>query len=175
MQSYIITGYTGVGKTTLVNSLDLDNKWKIISAGKTFTKFALKHNVKNSRKSIQNFAINYFNEHGYKVFTYQLLNQTLKHNKVIFVGIRPLEVVMEIKKTMPNTKIIFINSNKETRKARLIKRQHLSLEEVYQLQHHQIEINMDNIKNIADYIINNDTTINEAKAKIEKILLNSNI
>ena len=77
---YIITGYAGSGKTTLVNKLK-NNGWTIISAGEEFTNIASRNEIKKSRHSIQNFSIKYFKTNGFKQFSDILIaNSNIKCN-----------------------------------------------------------------------------------------------
>lgn len=156
---FIITGYTGSGKTTLVNYLKL-NGWSIISAGEIFTSLAQKHNVEKVRKSIQKFSIKYFNKYGYEEFSNLLLKQVSENStNIIFEGIRPPKVIEIIKKNYPQTKIIFINTNKRLRYKRLVNRFKTKNIGIASLQNHPIEKDLSKVKKEADFIISNNNSI----------------
>lgn len=166
---YIITGYAGSGKTTLVNFLK-QYGWHIISAGQCFTDIALKHNIQNSRLSIQKFSTFYFRKYGYKKFSKILINKANGFDKIIFEGIRPKEVIKEVKNKYPLAKIIFIESSKKNRLERISHRSKLVQKDIVTIQNHSIEKNLVHIKNEADYIVTNNNDIESFVNEVKNIL-----
>lgn len=166
---YIITGYAASGKTTLVNKLKNDG-WIVISAGEEFTNIALQNGIKKSRHLIQNFSIKYFRTNGFKPFADILIKKAKNHSKIIFEGVRPIEVVHEIKREFPTTKIIFLDADISLRKKRILLRSKFSSMKVAQLQKHMIEKNLVFIKREADYIITNNNDIESFVNEVKNIL-----
>jgi dephospho-CoA kinase len=169
-QVVILTGHTGSGKTTLSNYLKSEN-WKIISAGQIFTKLALSHHVKNNRLNIQKFALKYFKRNGYNEFSSLLLSKIFTNDKkIIFEGIRPLEVIKNIKEKYPESILIFIRADESIRYNRLMKRSSFSKLQIQSLQNHPIEEELRLVEQLSDYTIDNNSTIDDLLLKFHRIV-----
>lgn len=169
---FILVGFSGSGKTSLVNSLDCDNL-EIISAGKIFSNIAQSHSISTSRIDIQDFAISYFKNKGYDFFIDLIVSEINNSvHSVLIEGLRHYKVINKLKEIFDNIKIIFINVEKEIRKNRLIERDNYTIIQVEKLQNHSIEKELINVKNKSNYIVHNNTSFQIALKKIRRIICN---
>jgi len=166
---FIITGHTGCGKTSLMTVLSKDG-WKIISAGKIFSDISKLYNVGQDRLSIQEFAIGYFKKNGYSDFSRMICNEVGDAESVIIEGLRPLEVVKQIRLHFRQVIIIFIDTKKEIRAKRLTSREKYSSWQIEQIQNHAIEQELNNVRDAADYIVENNLDLDYLISNVKRIL-----
>lgn len=172
-QSIIITGYSGAGKTTLVNYLAKDG-WNIVSAGKIMTDIVKSFHQKPSREFIQKFSVGYFEKYGYKDFLEHLIEASKNKEKVIYEGIRPIEIIRDLVSILSNTKIIFIDAPEKVRKERLIARDKLNTERVERIQRHSIEKQLSEVKQIANIVLMNDKDVINLVKECKKAIASFN-
>jgi len=159
--SYILLiGHSGTGKSSLSMLLKQEG-WKVISAGDTIRTLAKELGYSISRKELQKFGNQLLIEKGEYYFADILANQMHGANQVIFEGIRPVQVICELKKIIPELFIVFIESDSETRFFRLYEQEGLTRDEFNALEIHFMEKQVEHGREIANCVLDNNGHIND--------------
>lgn len=157
--SIILVGFPGSGKTTGAKYLKKLG-WDIISAGDIIREMSIQEGLPTSRKYLQEFGARLLQEKGYEYFADIMLSKSSSSDKVVFEGIRPVQVVDLIKKALPKVLIIFIEAKSVLREKRLIKSKNIKHKDFIEMEENPLECEVMKIKPIADIVINNDTYLN---------------
>jgi dephospho-CoA kinase len=137
--------------------------------------------------TVLNLPLNRFNEQemavclkslfGDKVLAYALAQSAKKSSKefILFDGIRQPEEAITLKKILPEFKFIYIQTSLEIRYQRMLKRfekpedSTQTFEEFKNSQTHKADIQISELKQLADYVVNNDSTLEDFKTQLTKI------
>lgn len=167
--SIVLTGLNGSGKTTGAAYLKKSG-WYIISAGDIIREMCRLQGLPTSRKSLQEFGAKLLQEKGYEYFANIMLSKYQSSDKVVFEGIRPVQVVNLVKKAMPKVLIIFIEARDTTRGKRLQMSDDPDNHDFNEIEKNPLEREILKIKPIADAVINNDTELNYFYRELDKIV-----
>jgi len=137
--------------------------------------------------NVLNLSLNRFNEQEMSVFlktlfgdeilAYALAQSAKKSTRefILFDGIRqPIEAVT-LKKILPEFQFIYIQTSLEIRYQRMLKRfekpedSTQTFEEFKDSQTHKADIQITELKQYADYVINNDSALEDFKTQLTKI------
>ena len=156
--SVVLAGLPGSGKTTAaryLNSLGFD----IISAGDTIREMCSAEGRSLSREALQDYGARLLKEKGYSHFAQILIRKAGSSQKVVFEGIRPVQVVQQLKEVLPDVYIIFVDTTDATRRARL--RQYRGVDDrgYAELINVPLEQEVLRIREMADSVIVNDSSI----------------
>jgi dephospho-CoA kinase len=159
----------GTGKSSLA-SLFQQEGWHVISAGDTIRKMAKASGYTEKREDLQLFGNKLLLDKGYTYFAKMLASQMSGTKKNLFEGIRPLEVITELIKMIPDLFVVYIESDSETRFLRLHQKDRLTRDEFNLLESHPMEKQVESARQIANVIVNNNVKINYAlKAILNEI------
>lgn len=167
--SIILTGLLGSGKTTGAAHLKKSG-WDVISTGDIIREMCRQEGLQTSRKSLQEFGARLLQEKGYDYLANIMLSKCPNSDKVVFEGIRPLQVVNSIKKALPKVLIIFIEARATTREKRLKMSDDPDNHVFNEIEKNPLERDVLKIKQIADAIINNDTELNYFYSELDRIV-----
>lgn len=167
--SIILTGLHGSGKTTGATYLKKSG-WYIISAGDIIREMCRLKGLSTSRKSLQEFGVKLLQEKGYEYFANIMLSKYQHSDKVVFEGIRPVQVVNLIQKAMPKVLIIFIEAKATTREKRLQMSDVFDYHDFNEIEKNPLECEVLKIKSIADAVINNDTELNYFYNDLDRVV-----
>lgn len=163
----ILTGLVGRGKTTGATHLKKSG-WDVISVGDIIREMCHQEGLPTSRKSLQKFGARLLQEKGYEYFVDIILSRCQSSDRVVFEGIRSVQVVNLIKRAMPKVLIIFIEAKANYRNKRLQISNDPDNHDFNEIEN-PFEREVLKIKPIADAVINNDTDLNYFYGEIDRI------
>ncbi|MCD4779050.1 MAG: AAA family ATPase [Candidatus Omnitrophica bacterium] len=167
--SIILAGLPGSGKTTGAVYLKKFG-WDIISAGDIIREMCCQEELPISRKFLQGFGIKFLHEKGFEYFADIMLYRCQNSDKVVFEGIRPIQVIYLIKNTLPKVLTIYIEANIDQRIKRLQTSENINFHELIEIDSNPLEREVLKIKPLADSIIYNDRSLNFFYNKLDKIV-----
>ncbi|MFW5444112.1 MAG: AAA family ATPase, partial [Methylococcaceae bacterium] len=133
----IIIGLPGSGKSTASDILS-ESSWNVVSAGDTVRSMCLKEGLDVDRDALQVYGESFFRKCGANAFSSILINKAPKYGCTVFEGIRPIEVIKKIQKTL-NCWVIYIESNNLIRFEMLKTRDHFTQHAFSRLENNSIE------------------------------------
>lgn len=167
-RSVIICGLIGSGKTTAAKYVSLSHQFSIVSAGETIRELATLSGRASKRKDLQASGKDFLMKHGALHFAEVLVRKG--SDRVVFEGIRPIEVVENIKIILPNSIIIFINVDERIRISRFTALYKEPVEKFYEYMSDPLERDAARIQSIANYTIANNDDINHLYAELDRII-----
>jgi dephospho-CoA kinase len=157
----VIAGLPGSGKTLASRFLS-ENGWYVVSAGNVIRNLFPSENGVCGRKELQQFGRQYLDEHGFKHF-YDLLTYTAYANEnVVFEGIRPIEVILQMKEEL-GAKVLFVECEEKKRIRRLVDRDEIEEIDFERLYNNEMETQVLKIIDVADAFISNCNSVGSFK------------
>ena len=167
--NWIICGMHGAGKTSAAQKFSQSN-YNVISVSKVLRDLAASEYNKKDINAMELLAFGekYLAEMGEQKLANELLKKiSLAKNNVI-EGIRPLKTALTLKKAL-NAKIVFIKSSSKKRYLRIKERENLTFQEFSVREKNVIEKMSYEIEEHADYIIDNETGLDDFYKQIIEI------
>ncbi len=172
-------GNQGSGKSEAIKFItQMVEKIEVIKVSdilkKTLNIWGLPINASNMQK-ISDIMKNNFSEKILENSVSRKINES-KCEIIIIDGIRGQNILKLIKENS-NSFVIFIKSNKDTRFERILKRNEknkeseITKDQFDELENHRTEKNVPLFEKTAEYIVNNNGTLEDLRSNIEKILL----
>lgn len=163
--SIVLIGLPGCGKTTAASFLS-DLGFSSVSAGDTVRELYKKEHKLDkkaivSRELCSEFGSSLLAEKGFEYFADLLLERGNGASKVVFEGIRPIEVVQIICKKVPRTAIIYIDAPEQVRIKRLSVSKGETEDEYNKIIKVKMESEIESLKDSSDFIICNNDTLRE--------------
>lgn len=166
-KALIIAGLPGSGKSLAAEFLYSEG-WQIVSAGDTIREMCRKEGMDQSRLTLQEYGANLLKEKGHEYFSDALIAKAINERPVVFEGIRPPEVIKILKEKI-HGKVIYIEASNQNRFNRLKHRDNINTNSFQDLNSNNIETQVCQVKEMANYIINNNSTKYDFKSKLLEI------
>jgi len=174
-----ITGTNGAGKGTVVEYLEKEKNFEHFWVTGLIIEEIVKRNMPVNRDSMIVVANDLRSKFGSGYFVEELLKRAKKsENNIIIESIRTLGEVEKLKES--GGILLAVDADQETRYKRNVKRggnkDNVTFEEFVEQERKEMgsddpnKQNLSACKKAADFIIQNDNTIEELNEKIEKIL-----
>jgi dephospho-CoA kinase len=155
-----VCGPPASGKTLAANWLRAFG-FRVISAGDLVRDIAKERGLSTSRESLIQVGGDYLKQHGYDHFARELLDRAGSHNRVVFDGIRPPEVVTFLKRQFDASSILYLHADEQIWKQRLMDFKGGTDGEVLAILNSQLEMDAKVIRGMADRVISNNRTKEE--------------
>ncbi|MCO7249505.1 methyltransferase domain-containing protein [Pseudoalteromonas sp. Ps84H-4] len=167
--NWIICGMHGAGKTSAAERIAQSN-YNVISVSKVLRNLAANEYNKESitGKELLAFGANYLAKNGEQELANELLKKTSLSMNNIIEGIRPLKTALILKERL-NAKIVFIKSSRKKRYLRIKEREGLTFQQFLIREQNFIEKMSHEIEEHADYIIDNEATLDDFYKQIIEI------
>lgn len=160
VHGYIIVGLFGSGKSTAARFLS-SNGFHVVSAGDIFREICKAEGLPETRKALQDRGNKLLEEEGVEGFIERILAPVANHRFIVIEGIRSVETVIKLRKTHSSLRTLFIETSDAVRKERLFKNRILSDSDFKKLMQQPLETEIEQVRYIADNIINNDGTFDK--------------
>ncbi len=160
----VLVGPIGAGKSTIAISLACRG-FKVISSGDRVRQLCKEEGLSVDRKSLQDRGQKLIEDAGEAQFARDLALESLSHQRVIFDGVRHLNVAGELKSTLPHLRIVYIDCDKSRIVKRLERFCGVTGEEYDTWIQHPVEQCVQHLRAIADHVVdNNGDLVNTLKA-----------
>ena len=175
-----ITGTNGAGKGTIVKYLVKEKNFKHFSAGGLITEEIIRRNIPINRDNMIVVANDLRAEFGAGYIAEELLRRAGENRgRTVVESIRTLGEVVKLREK--GGVLLAVDADQRTRYERIVKRRgdkdKVSFEEFVEQERREMKSNDSNKQNLlackkaADYLIENNGTINELNQKIEELLV----
>jgi dephospho-CoA kinase len=114
-----LIGLPGSGKTTAASYLT-NLGFRTISAGDLIRRICQQEGRSPTRENLSLYGQNLLNLHGTGHFVDLLLKEANESTKVVFEGIRPVEVLSSLKQRIQHTMTILVEASEDKRLERLM-------------------------------------------------------
>ena len=172
-----IAGKIAAGKDTVANYLINQYGAQQLKFSKVLRDILQRIYKDISRENMQKMSTMLRNTFGDDLLANVIYNDILNSNEKMIVidGVRRLTDI-EILRSLPEFKLLFIDTDIENRYQRLIQRneniddRNKTFDDFQKEDQAEAEINIDKLKSIADYIIDNNGNIDNLYKQIDKII-----
>ncbi|HOC96268.1 MAG TPA: AAA family ATPase [bacterium] len=172
-----IAGKIAAGKDTAANYLINQYGAQQLKLSKVLRDILQRIYKDISRENMQKMSTMLRNTFGDDLLANVIYNDILNSNEKMIVidGVRRLTDI-EILRSLPEFKLLFIDTDIENRYQRLIQRneniddRNKTFDDFQKEDQAEAEINIDKLKSIADYIIDNNGNIDNLYKQIDKII-----
>ena len=171
-----IVGKIHSGKSTLAREISQSLEIPIVSFGGYLKDFSLKNDLPTDRESLQSLGNKRILNNPVS-FIEDVLSGQEDSSIIIIEGIRHESVLLSLKKTYHQSYFIFLDVTFDERYSRYtngknILTKDISVEEFFKIDNHQVESEINNLKERCDYTLNSIYLVNELIELInEKIKL----
>jgi len=163
-----MSGKIGSGKSTISNYFVEKYGYRELSTSDLLKCILASKEIEINRKNLQAIGNDLIITIGGGGFMAVMLAYIPEGNYIIN-SIRHMEALRYMRRTYGNRfRHIFIDASIETRFKR-VKKQFADIEQFKEIDNAQTEIEIDSLKNLSDYIINNDACFDNCIIQIEKI------
>lgn len=166
-----LVGPLGSGKTTLAHELAAAG-WHVISAADVLREVAqVKGQLFQTREEMQNFGWVFLSEEGgAQFFADRLASKASGKSKIVFEGIRPVEVLRLLKKIFPDILVIYVAAPFNVRKQRVIARDNISEERFVEYDSHLVELQVNELVDESEFMLNNISKTEAAKNHLMELI-----
>ena len=164
-----VTGLPGSGKSSVSRILE-SLGWHIISAGDIIREECKKARLSVDLDTLQKYGAELLKTKGDEYFSSLLMGKIKDHEKIVFEGIRPPNVLNNILATLGGT-VIYIETKQETRFNRLKYRDNITIETFNKIEKNKLEQQVKKIKKFSNIIISNNLSHEELTQNILRIVL----
>ena len=170
----IVTGMPGSGKDEFIK-VAKSMGWKDYHMGDVVRKYAKMNNIGNTDKEIGTFANSERELLGKDIWAVRLSEDIKDDRKVIVDGLRNMEEFDYFKTRFPDLVLIGIHTDREERLKRIQKRGRPDdakvLDQLVSRDDRELSWGIGNAISLAEYMIVNDSTLEEFKENARKLLL----
>ena len=152
----IITGLPLSGKTTASNFLK-SLSFFVVSAGEIIREMCIAKGIPTTRKSLQFFGQSLLNQKGFEYFANMLLEESRGAEKVVFDGIRFVQVIKIIKTKIKKVLVIYVEADENNRKKRFNLSKGVDEMQYLEILEAPLELEVLKSKRIADVVIDNNS------------------
>jgi cytidylate kinase len=154
----VIAGLPGCGKTTAAKYLARTYSGRSVSAGDVFRRLASEVGLPTSRAVLQELGNRFLQQSGPVALADQLINEVGGTTRAVIEGIRPVETVVHLKKSVLDVLVIFIDSDLSVRCERLLRTRGIPVEDCHALMTVPLELSVLDIRSVADVVIENNAS-----------------
>lgn len=174
-KTVIISGKIASGKTTLAKKLAEELNAIFISFGDFLRYQSIQNNQEPTREYLQNLGINYISKYGHQGFVSLVFNHfsnlsTNTTNYFIVDGVRHIPIFEEIRKISKKTILIYLDIDKEQLYKNIANRDSFNKETLDKFLTHNVENELDNLKNYAEILIKTLPDISDITRIKESVL-----
>lgn len=164
-----IVGRIHSGKSTLAGVLSEDMHMPIVSFGGYLKNFSINNNLPIDRDSLQNLGNSRIHE-NVELFVKDVLDSAENVDLIIVEGIRHRLVFNRLKEIYSKSFFIFLDVPFDERYQRYrtgkTEYKNLTVQDFYNLDNHEVELEIDDLMELCDLKLNADYSISELKNKI---------
>ena len=169
----IITGMPGSGKDEFIK-VARTHGWKDYHMGDTVRKYARMNGINENDGSIGAFSNRERELYGMDIWARRLVEEIKEKNHVIVDGLRNIEEFSYFQKVSPNLVLVAIHTDRDERLKRIVRRQRpddiREMDELVKRDERELSWGIGKAISLADYMIVNDSTLEEFKANVESLL-----
>jgi dephospho-CoA kinase len=170
-----IAGMPGAGKA-VVSRVAHENDYAIVIMGDVIREETKRRGLKLTPENVGKVMVRLREEKGQEVVAKRCIPKISNTNAdfVLVDGIRSLIEVQEFKKSFKNFALVAVHSSPETRFGRVFRRKRSDDPSIWEVFHErdlrELSVGQGNVIAMADYMIANEGTFEEYKAKIKEVL-----
>jgi len=154
----IISGLPGTGKTSAANHLR-QLGFHVVAAGETVREICRACGLHMTREMLQETGSRVLRENGSTYFAHLLISKLSGSLRVVFEGVRQIEVLNELRKVIPNVYVIYVHADEKTRELRLSLKDGLQRRRFMRIMRHPVELDVLKIRAAADKVIVNQGSL----------------
>jgi len=165
-----LAGKIASGKTTAANYLKRKHYFEILRFRDIIVDILKDKGMEVNRTNMQKIGEEIYSLLGPKLFSELLLCKVRRESdRYVIDSIRHIGIHLALKEKLDNYFLLFIDSDNDKRNERLKVRDGANIN-VYLLEGHPVEQEIDNLKKYADYILTNNKDVSSLYKKIDKIV-----
>jgi len=163
----ILTGESGVGKSTFINCLKCGCNW--YESSREIVRLLRKSGEKVMHDTIHNMATKKYEENPYWQVP-MILSELEKKDFLIYDGPRRIAEVRELLRKCPRAIVIRIIANDKIRLGRLKQRDNINIKDFRRIKRHESkETQLNQILNLAVIVIENNESLVELQEKANAV------
>ena len=174
-QVLVLVGLPGAGKTT-ASSFFCKKSIPVVKMGQVTHKLLQKRGLSTSERNEHDLREYLRNKYGANIYARKVIKKVqkelTKHSVVIVEGVRSKEEIDYFKNNLIDLQIIFIKTAAATRYQRLLRRKirPLMRNEIKQRDNYEKKLGLPKLESLAEYKVENETSMTEFYTKLSDIL-----